>query len=175
MVGTTKESNVASHSFNVAMIAMAINKRLDGKDPDVNRAVCYYALIHDVAEAYTGDIPTPTKARMKKEGFDPDKMVGMAQESSVPIWIQKIIKAADLIENYVFISEHASGARGRLAAVEVGGRLRGYLDACAPDLREAALTVLRDIGERKSDAVVEREEAQEDRKEMPGILYLYPG
>lgn len=172
MVGTNKESNVASHSFNVAVIAMAIAKKMP-LTGDPEHSICYYAITHDVAEAYTGDIPTPTKTRMKKEGFNPDAMEGMAQEEVASEHFQKIIKAADLIDNYVFIREHAVGARGRWAAKEVEGRLSRYLSAASPELQAAASEVLGDILERKNDAVVEREEAQEDRKKVPGILYLF--
>ena len=59
LVGTNKESTVASHSFNVAMIAMDIRKRMFNTSDASEMEVCFFALIHDVKETYTGDMPTP--------------------------------------------------------------------------------------------------------------------
>lgn len=166
MVGVDKESTVASHSFGVAMIAMEIRKRMFNTAFFTERDVCYYALIHDVKESYTGDIPTPTKAGMKEAGFDPDNYHEdhIGEESPPGSVIPAIIKAADLIENYIFISEHAIGARGRVAAAEVDGRLWAYLAKASDDLREAALQTLLYITQRSSDAVEERERLKKDRE-----------
>ena len=165
MVGTSKESTVASHSFDVAMIAMDIRRRMFNTIDFSEKDVCYFALIHDVKESYTGDIPTPTKTGMKKAGFDPDNydddQIG---EDPAPAKIQAIIKAADLISNYIFISTHGIGTRARVAVAEVGGRLRAYLDAAPQDLRDAAAATMTYIIERGSDAVEERERLKKDRE-----------
>lgn len=165
MVGTVASSTVASHSFNVAMIAMEIRKRMFNTIDIDEKTVCYFALIHDVKEAYTGDIPTPTKTGMKVAGFDPDNYCeDHASEQEPPSKVKEIIKAADLIENYIFISEHGTGTRARAAVAEVGGRLRSYLDGASEDLREAAIQTMQYITNRSSDAVEERERLAEARK-----------
>lgn len=165
MVGTDKESTVASHSFDVAMIAMDIRKRMFNTIDISERDVCYFALIHDVKESYTGDIPTPTKTGMKMAGFDPDNYDdGQISEETPPAKIQAIIKAADLISNYVFISTHGIGTRARVAAAEVGGRLRAYLDAAPEDLRDAATDTMTYIIERGSDADEERKRLEASRE-----------
>lgn len=166
MVGVSMESTVASHSFGVAMIAMEIRKRMFNTASITEKDVCYYALIHDVKESYTGDIPTPTKTGMKAAGFDPDNYHDdhIGEEPPSGVLIQSIIKAADLIENYVFIKEHATGTRGRCAIVEVDGRLRAYLAGASQDLREAAVRTMYYIIGRGSDAVEERERLKEARE-----------
>jgi len=68
MIATSANSNVASHSFNVAMIAMAIRKKMFNTAHYTEQDVCYYALIHDVDEAETGDMPTPTKMAIRARG-----------------------------------------------------------------------------------------------------------
>ena len=167
MVGTDKESTVASHSFDVAMIAMDIRSRMFNTADIGERDVCYFALIHDVKESYTGDIPTPTKTGMKLAGFDPDNYNDdQISEEPAPAKIQAIIKAADLISNYVFISAHGIGTRARVAAAEVGGRLREYLDSASADLRDAATDTMTYIIERGSDADEERKRLEEKRKTM---------
>lgn len=167
MVGTDKESTVASHSFDVAIISMDIRSRMFNVPGIDEKTVCYFALIHDVKESYTGDIPTPTKKGMKIAGFDPDHYSDDHIDEAVPTdKVQAIIKAADLISNYIFISTHGIGTRARAAADEVGGRLREYLDAASEDLRTAATATMTYIIERGSDAVEERERLKAKRETM---------
>ena len=176
MVGTDKESNVASHSFNVAMIAVAIYSRIPPEFQAHSYAeVSWYALIHDVREAYTGDIPTPTKEKMRKAGFDPDMIDPASEEDELPApqFLRTVTKVADLVENAAFISEHGIGARGREAAADLRRRLAYYLGGVSPWLARAVESVMRDINQRTDNAVVEGKEAKENRKESPGVLYPF--
>ena len=72
LVGTVIDNNVAVHSFNVALIAMDIRKRMSYDRAVSEMELCYFAVLHDMREVYTGDIPTPTKEKMKQAGFDPE-------------------------------------------------------------------------------------------------------
>lgn len=165
LVGTNKESTVASHSFNVAMIAMEIRKRMRNNNDVSEQEICYYALIHDVKETYTGDLPTPTKTKLKEEGVDVDAIdFGFENELEPSIKIKSIIKAADLIENHLFIDEHGTGTRARVAAADVRGRLRRYLDGASEDLREAAVGTWGYIFGRVSDAPEEGKRVEKDRE-----------
>jgi len=175
MVGTDRESTVASHSFGVAMIAMEIRKRMFNVPGIDEKTVCYFALIHDVKESYTGDIPTPTKRGMKAAGFDPDNYQDDHIGEQAPIdKVARIIKAADLIENLIFITEHATGTRGRSAVVEVDERLRTYLDEASEDLRTAAVRTLAYIRFRSSDAIEERTRLAADRETCRRVNEGYP-
>lgn len=166
MIATSANSNVASHSFNVAMIAMAIRKKMFNTAHYTEQDVCYYALIHDVDEAETGDMPTPTKMAIRARGVEPNALFETQCMAPKPIEIiQKIIKMADLIDNYCFICEHGVGARARLAESEVQGRLDAALDGAPTDLQAAARWVLSYILERKSDTdEEERIRIEEDRE-----------
>lgn len=55
-----KQQSVAEHSFNVAAIAGKIMEESGAPRADVDHAI-YRALIHDVEEALTGDIPATAK------------------------------------------------------------------------------------------------------------------
>lgn len=150
LVGTTAESNVASHSFNVAVLAMEIAKRMS-YTPFGLMGICYNALLHDIAEVFTGDVPTPTKTAMKNKGvnfnelfynYEDDVMVGNDTRA--------IVKLADLIDNWYFIDQHGAGARARIAASEVRGRLDAAIDGAPPDMASAARGVLQDLGNRNA-------------------------
>jgi len=167
MVHTVADSTVASHSFNVAMIAMAIRKKMFNTNHFSEMEVCYYALIHDVKEAHTGDLPTPTKVRMRECGFDPENFdKNIPDEDEPPPHIKVIVKMADMIDNYCFIYEYGAGTRAREAAAEVEGRLRTAIQDAPSDLQAAAVYVLEYIIERKSGQDEEGRKLAEDRERL---------
>lgn len=168
LVATNAPSNVASHSFNVAMIALAIRKKMMNTNHFSDHEVAFYALMHDVDEAETGDMPTPTKAAIRAKGVEPNALFETQRMAPRPIpVVEKIIKLADLIDNYVFISEHGVGARARLAVDEVRGRLEAAIDGAGSDMGPAAHWVLEFILQRKSDTDgEERRKAAEDGERL---------
>lgn len=167
LVCTTAESTVASHSFNVACIAMAIRQRMFNTAHYSEQDVCYYAILHDVDESETGDIPTPTKKAMRTAGVEPNELFetqGLLPEP--PPEIKAITRIADLIDNWFFIHEHGSGGRARSAAAEVRRRLDDAIRGASADLQAAAVEVLSYLEQRKSDDVEERERIAQDGKRL---------
>jgi hypothetical protein len=161
LVATTAESTVASHSFNVAVLAMAIMRKMRNIRGTSVAEVCYYALMHDVDEAETGDIPTPTKTAIRNAGVDPNHLFDTQEPNKVPEHIARIIRLADLIDNYIFIAEHGVGTRGRAAIAEVRGRLDAALDAASEDMADAARWVWQYVEGRRSDEDEERNRIKE--------------
>lgn len=162
-VGTTRESNVAVHSFNVAVIAMAIYREIYNKVGYTERDVCYYAIIHDYLEAYSGDISTPVKEAMRESGFCPDKFNYGAPREMLPKdgMPQAIVKIADLIDNWNFIREHADGTRGKKAVDFASRKLHEAMEKSCEDLQEAAGKVIDRILERPFDDPEKRRKAKE--------------
>jgi len=166
MVATTAESNVASHSFNVAVIAMAIRSKMFNTNHFSAAEVCYHALLHDIDEVFTGDIPTTTKEAMRHQGVEPNALFEGQEVTNPPEHIRAIIKLADLIDNWRFISQHGAGARAAIAAAEVRERLVAAIDAAPDDLRQAASWVLDYVENRRSEQPEERERLATEAKRL---------
>lgn len=165
LVATTAPNSVASHSFNVAMIAMALRKVMFNTIDISQSDVCFYAIIHDIDEVYTGDLPTPTKAAIREKGVEPNSLfVGQNVEKKPPDKIAKIIKMADLIDNYIFIRQYGVGDRANRAADEVGCRLNKAIRESDEDLKRAANYVLTYIEDRRSETDEERDRIEDARQ-----------
>lgn len=167
LIPTTADSNVASHSFNVAVIAIALRRKMFNTNHFSEEEVCYHAMLHDIDEAETGDLPTPTKTAIRQHGVDPNALFEtQGSQPEPPACIKGIVKMADLIENCVFINEHGTGTRGRYAAAEVSRRLADAIDGAPPDLQQAARWVLDYITNRRSDGVEERKRIEADSQKI---------
>jgi hypothetical protein len=64
MIDTTRTQNLAEHSANVAVLAAMIAYTSPNFWFDSHGAVAMAALVHDIAEAFTGDIPSHTKKHL---------------------------------------------------------------------------------------------------------------
>lgn len=54
---TDRRESVADHSWRIALMAMLLSQEPEFQDMDMNRVI-RMCLIHDLGEAFTGDIPT---------------------------------------------------------------------------------------------------------------------
>ncbi len=52
-----RKESVAEHTFRMALMAMLLSKEQEFEDADMNKVI-RMCLIHDLGEAFTGDIPT---------------------------------------------------------------------------------------------------------------------
>lgn len=107
--GVVAPESVAAHSYEVALIAMWIADEVG--EADVER-VLRIALLHDVGEALTTDIPTPVKRLIGVEVVhDAERRAAATVLEGRPSWVQhveeyearlsleaRIVKAADVIQ-----------------------------------------------------------------------------
>ncbi|XID95651.1 5'-deoxynucleotidase [Paenibacillaceae bacterium WGS1546] len=134
LMRNTAKENVAEHSYHVALIAHAlacIARDIFNKDVNPDEAATY-ALFHDAAEAFTGDIPTPVKHHNPRilanfreiEAMAADRLLANVpselQASYRPLLKRKppnpelelLLKAADLLDAYLkCTSELSAGNR----------------------------------------------------------------
>lgn len=106
MIDTTRTQNLAEHSANVAMLAMLIASTAPIESFDTYSYVGAVALVHDLPEAFTGDIPSHTKKLLG--GVDelekivtPRNFILEARTSTM-----MLIKMCDIADGIRFIRLH---------------------------------------------------------------------
>ena len=103
IVDCIKGQSLAEHNFNVAMIgaAIAIKKGVDPKP------VMVAALLHDLSEVLTGDLPPTTK---KVFGYrDPTVSVLGHLVVDLDPQVQHILKLADLVDAIAHLELYGHG------------------------------------------------------------------
>lgn len=115
IVHTTKQQSLAEHSFNVALIAQEICERMAISSANVMRA----ALVHDLDEILTGDIPSPFKRYAESHNMEINVLSSAGLED-LNLSDQEILilKTSDHIENTWFINEFAAGRHAEQVAKE---------------------------------------------------------
>jgi len=106
MIDTTRTQNLAEHSANVAMLAMLIASTTTIEFFDTYTYVGAVALVHDLPEAFTGDIPSHTKKMI--DGINvlerlvtPRNFILEARTSTM-----MLIKMCDIADGIRFIRLH---------------------------------------------------------------------
>ena len=69
MVSDTRQESVAEHSWRIALMAMLLKGEEDFSSIDIDKVI-RMCLIHDLGEAFTGDIPTFLKTDNDAEKED---------------------------------------------------------------------------------------------------------
>ena len=147
MVNTTAPDTVASHSFRVAMIAIAIQMELDPNDEEAIKDLAYHSLFHDAEEAYSGDIATHAKAKIQASGVDLEAIFGRG--SDMPDYISQIIKIADKMDALLFIDAHGVGPRAADALTyNISKYFQFVEDTKHESLKNAAKVVFKNIKAR---------------------------
>lgn len=113
-VPAPKEQSVAEHSFGVAVIAMELATFRPHPEAWLGR-VAMWALHHDAAESYTGDLPSPFKKRFEDVGkYEMEVCPWMVEAKlSTDEEIRVVVKLADTIEALAWINKWAPNAKWR--------------------------------------------------------------
>lgn len=138
IVSTIREQDVASHSARVALLAMFVINKIVGLGVlrrDAHRYFMSYvmptamamAVVHDVPEVFTGDIPAPYKKWMAKEvdplaePFDLTRMFGSGDEDTSapgPIALA-FVHWADTVEASAFLYDNCHTPHGKAVADQI--------------------------------------------------------
>ncbi len=125
---------VGEHSFMVASLVMLLT---EGQPPEVRVYLLMAALMHDVAEAATGDMPSPAKRAMDvRDAFTEYeakvfKWAGFGDEH-IPLSNkeERIIKIADILEGVMRCRLEI--AMGNTLAAGILEKFNSYLGKHAP-------------------------------------------
>lgn len=128
-----KEQSVAEHCFNVAVIADHIASQVDPEPYEFRYTVIAAALVHDMDEALTGDMPSSLKR-------------GLAGEATPTAKVAAIVKVADLMEARRWWGLWGAGETPRYLEIahSLRTRLNKVLEEVLPEIKEAALRIMKE-------------------------------
>jgi 5'-deoxynucleotidase YfbR-like HD superfamily hydrolase len=118
IIDTVKDQSVGEHTFRVMAIAITLRGKflLNGINVDKS-TLLEVALIHDIDEAKTGDIPTP----FKRKGGAP-RFFNVENQ---------IVKIADYMEALIFLFRY--GLKTDQLEKDIRNNLEEFVDSYFPD------------------------------------------
>lgn len=128
MIDTTRQQTLAEHSANVAMLVMLVAATapiFTFGDPSMLAAA---ALVHDLPECFTGDIPTLTKRSLKGLEELEDRVTPAVFKFRICGSSAALIKICDLADGIRFIRLHGVDATARHARGGLEDQLRHRLE-----------------------------------------------
>ncbi|MGL5176579.1 MAG: YfbR-like 5'-deoxynucleotidase [Aeromonas veronii] len=118
MIDTTRQQTLAEHTANVAMLTFILVQKfpwLVEKDPRPSTFAVMAALVHDIAESFTGDIPTHTKQHLEGLQALEDEVVPRMFQFTWTEEVALLVKLCDLADGIRFIRLHGVDGTARHA------------------------------------------------------------
>jgi hypothetical protein len=110
MIRTNRHQSLAEHSANVALLAMHIARTSPGMFFESSDSIAAAALVHDIEEVFTADIPTPIKRHLT--GLSELEQT-LRPKTLYPVQIndqdKELIKICDLADALRFLRVHGNG------------------------------------------------------------------
>ena len=124
---------MAEHAWNVAQIAKEFCKRRFPTDKLLRQTCVEYAIDHDIDEIMDGDVPGH-----RKNG-------NMVYDLGGELTPHKIVKLADLIDQYVFIEEHNCDRHGRQVAIFCRKAVRDTIQTMSDANKKVAFALISEL------------------------------
>lgn len=116
MIDTTRNQTLAEHSANVALLAYYIAAHSPEMFFGSSTSVCTIALLHDIDEVFTGDIPSHTKKFLSGlNDLENTTTPACFKVSGLPERVKSLIKLCDLADGIRFIRLHGVDITARHA------------------------------------------------------------
>jgi putative hydrolase of HD superfamily len=139
--GVVAPESIAEHSFGVCVVATLLIDDLRARGVVVDgERVLRMALLHDAAEAFTGDIPMPAKTENLDAALEEAEAMLLARVLPPPqlaLWKEaedgktveaRIVKAADKVQMLVKALTYERQRRGRLDEFWQNTKNRRHMD-----------------------------------------------
>lgn len=126
MIDTTRQQTLAEHSANVAVLAFYITASTPGMFFGGANNVAAYALLHDIAEVFTGDIPSHTKTELRGvQELEDDTLPAMFRTEHSPN-TRILVKMCDLADGIRFIRLHGVDVTATHARIGLERQLHSW-------------------------------------------------
>ena len=139
--GVTDVESIAEHTYGVACVAAALVDDLRARGVAVDgEKVLRMALVHDAAEALTGDIPMPAKTAELEAALEraEDELLARALPAAqLELWREaergasveaRVVKAADKVQMLVKMLTYEEQRRGKLDEMWANAKNRRHMD-----------------------------------------------
>jgi putative hydrolase of HD superfamily len=139
--GVTDPESIAEHTYGVAVVAAALvdDLRARGLAVDGER-VLRMALLHDAAEAFTGDVPMPAKTEALDAALaeaESELLARTLPPAALALWREaeagntlesRVVKAADKVQMLIKALVYEDQRRGRLDEFWQNSKNRRHMD-----------------------------------------------
>ncbi len=130
MIDTTRQQTLAEHSANVALLVFYIVKTSPTFFFDSPESAAVSALVHDLAEAFTGDIPSHTKKYLSGVDELESRLLNPVFDTETSVDTQTLIKMCDLADGIRFIRLHGVDLTAVHAREGLEAQLRKKFNEC---------------------------------------------
>lgn len=139
--GVADPESIAEHAFGVGVVAAALVDDLRERGVAIDgEKVLRMVLVHDAAEAFTGDIPMPAKTAELKRALhraEDDLLAGALGDKELALWREyeaatsieaRVVKAADKVQMMIKALTYAKQGRGDLEEFFTNAKNQRHMD-----------------------------------------------